>query len=902
MKKRYILYFIILSLFFACEEDKVDVNSPVNEESGLTKSSHSSALENPNIEKGVIKIKLKRNIGDDISITTQNGMLQSNVTQLNTLLSNIKATGMRRLFPYAGKFENRTRREGLHLWYVVNFDPEVLVSNAVAEAKQLKDIQIVEEQFKIKIPDYTLTGESDVVPMDDEFPVNDPGLKSQWHYYNNGKKSGFVKGADINLFKAWEVEVGKPNVIVDVVDEGIDYNHEDIKDNIYVNEAELNGEEGKDDDGNGYVDDIYGYNFVTNKGEINPGSHGTHVSGTVAARNNNGIGVCGVAGGDGTPESGVKLMSSQIFLGNRGGDAESALKYGADNGAVISQNSWGYPYPGPGYIQSSLKAAIDYFIKYAGCDDDGNQLADSPMKGGVVIFAAGNDDKEFVSVPAYYEPVVSVTSMAPNLKKAFYSTYGTWADIMAPGGDSNFSGGQIYSTIPNNRYGYMQGTSMACPHVSGIAALIASKFGGQGFTNDDLKKRLLTGLRPFNIDKHNPQYIGKLGVGYIDAYAVLAEEKDNVAPETPKFTKVTPDFTSLNIEWGAVADANDVSPISYILYYSSQDLNESNYKDAEQIKINGFGYEVGTPISYLLTKLPLNTKFYFAIEAVDRWGAVSGVSFTEGKTKENHAPIITRTDDTPIRLKDDETTTLKLKISDPDEGQKWFYTITGYQKGVSYRKEADGLLLKFRVTEPYGKYSLKVSVRDVFDATAEIEIPFEYYKNEPPVLSKKFNKMFAPINKVYTIDLNKHFTDPEGLKMIFTAQALSGNVDATVKDNILSINPKKFGEETIKIVATDAGGETANATLDLQVVKDDIVYLVYPIPVKKHLYVQLANDVDSAKLRIRTTTGSSVLEKEVNVSENNRLVVLNLSDLSGGTYVLYAEANGKTFQQSFIKY
>ncbi len=904
MKRKDILYFIILCLLWACEKDKVDMQPSENRNIGISKSSYTSDLDDTNMVKGVIKIKLNSSIGDNISIIPQGNIVQSNITPLNTLLSNIRATEMKRLFPYAGKFEERTRREGLHLWYVVNFDPEVSVKSAVAAAKQVKDIQIVEQQYKIIQPEYRLKQIAGSAAAEDIALMNDPLLAYQWHYNNNGEIGGSVKGADINLFKAWDKKVfGKRSVIVDVVDGAIDYNHEDLKDNMYINEAEQKGEAGKDDDGNGYIDDVYGYNFVNDEGSLIPQEHGTHVAGTVAARNNNGIGVCGVAGGDGTADSGVRLMSSQIFVAGKGGNAEAAIKYGADNGAVISQNSWGFPYPGPGAIQASLKAAIDYFIKYAGCDNDANQLPDSPMKGGVVIFAAGNDDKEFTAVPAYYEPVIAVTAMAPDLKKTSYSTYGTWTDIMAPGGDGEtFDGGGVYSTIPDDRYAYIDGTSMACPHVSGVAALIASKFGGQGFTNEDLKKRLLTGLRPFNIDANNPEYMGKLGVGYIDAYAVLAEEKDNKAPETPKFIKVTPDFTALNVEWETVADANDVTPVAYTLYYSTRSLDATNFKNAEHVKINGFGYKVGIPISYSLKKLPLNTKFYFAIEAVDRWGAISGASFIEGKTKENHAPIITRENNTPIRLKDDETATLKLKINDPDEGQKWFYSITGYTEGVRFERENDGLLLKFRIVGPLGEYVLKIIAKDIFGAVSEIEIPFEYYKDEPPVLSKEFEKIYTPINKEYAIDLNKYFTDPEGLKMTFKIKSASSNIDAAIKDNTLLITPKKFGEGEIEIIAVDAGGKTVSASIDLQVVNDDIVYLVYPIPVKKILNVRLNKDVDNAKLTIRTVTGISVFEKDVNVKDNIRLVSLDLSGLSGGTYVLYAEANGKTFEQSFIKY
>lgn len=179
----------------------------------------------------------------------------------------------------------------------------------------------------------------------------------QWHYKNFGITPRSVEGADINLFEAWKQTTGSPNVIVSIVDGGIDGSHEDLKDNLWINEGEIPGN-GIDDDGNGFIDDVYGYNFVSDKGEItlDEAGHGTHVAGTVAARNNNGIGVSGVAGGDGTPNSGARLMSCQIFEGANGsGQGAGATVYGANNGAVISQNSWGYDYPGPGNIPASIR-------------------------------------------------------------------------------------------------------------------------------------------------------------------------------------------------------------------------------------------------------------------------------------------------------------------------------------------------------------------------------------------------------------------------------------------------------------------------------------------------------------------------------------------------------------------
>ena len=190
---------------------------------------------------------------------------------------------------------------------------------------------------------------------------------------------------------AWKYTAGDNRVIVAVCDGGIMTTHQDIKDNLWVNEAELNGQQGVDDDGNGYVDDVHGYNFCARNGKVTADDHGTHVAGTISAVNNNGFAVCGIAGGTGNGD-GVRLMSIQIFEGNDGcysSDIAKGVKYAADNGAVIINNSWGYD-PGVYYgdneyeqWDSVLKNAYTYFKNNA-------RLAGA-MEGGLVVFAAGNE-------------------------------------------------------------------------------------------------------------------------------------------------------------------------------------------------------------------------------------------------------------------------------------------------------------------------------------------------------------------------------------------------------------------------------------------------------------------------------------------------------------------------------
>lgn len=271
----------------------------------------------------------------------------------------------------------------------------------------------------------------------------------------------------------------------------------------------MNGEPGVDDDGDGFVDDIYGFNFVINSSDINAHSHGTHVAGTVGATNNNGIGVCGVAGGsDG--KGGVKMMVCQVFDSRASSSAVAdfgaALVYAADRGASIAQCSWGASVADD--EDKSVTAAVDYFTKYGGGDK---------MNGGLCIFAAGNNGEEGNYYPGCLDKVVAVGSMAPDGSVAYYSNRGKWVDVTAPGGlEDNGQQYGVLSTLPNSTYGYNEGTSMACPHVSGIAALILSKYGNKQFSNETLRTLLTTSVN--DLYTQNPEYEGLMGSGYIDAY------------------------------------------------------------------------------------------------------------------------------------------------------------------------------------------------------------------------------------------------------------------------------------------------------------------------------------------------------------------------------------------------
>ena len=541
------------------------------------------------------------------------------IQSLNKLNEKHKARELNKTFvPQREALVKRHESKGLNLWYTITLDEQV-TPELLKEFQDDPYILIAERVYKKKL-------------LSNEIALfDDTRLGEQWHYENIGQTGG-TTDADIDLLNAWNIETGDSSVIVAIIDGGIDFNHEDLSQAMWVNKAEFSGTKGVDDDGNGYIDDIYGYNFGDHTGTIVPDEHGTHVAGTVGAISNNSKGVSGIAGGDGSG-NGVRLMSCQTF-GKTGSDGfAEALVYAADNGAVIAQNSWGYVKKG--YYEQAVLDAIDYFIENAGKDDQGNQTG--PMNGGIVIFAAGNDFSNGNFYPAYYNPVVAVASTNHFDKKADYSNYGTWVDISAPGGESGSKG--ILSTLPDNSYGFMQGTSMACPHVSGVAALIISHYGGYGFTPEELKGRLFSCTD--NIEDLNPTYHDMLGRGRLNAYQAL-QTGDSIAPG--RITDLSVSDTgvvSVELSWTATGASADSGIAAYYeIRFSTQPIEESNFQDAIKASHIIHPDSSGSNQSNVINGLIPNTSYYFAMIVYDQSGLNSEISnIVTARTHE--APVIT---------------------------------------------------------------------------------------------------------------------------------------------------------------------------------------------------------------------------------------------------------------------
>jgi subtilisin family serine protease len=405
-----------------------------------------------------------------LEISIDNGNARTGNAFLDDLNGRFSVSEFRPMFPGAEK-KGEIELSG---YYSLTFDNDFEMKSVLEAYDALPGVDHVEPVG--------------IHPLD--YDPNDPQINQQWAI------------TKIEARNAWDVSQGDTLVFVGIADTGVDWDHPDLADDIWVNEAEVNGLTGFDDDGNNYIDDyrgwdwVHGVNGAPGEDDMNPDNdpmdfdgHGTHCSGVSAAVTDNGIGIAGVS-------FNCRVMPLRVGWQDPSGQgyirmdfAAQAFYYGTDNGARSINCSWGSSNSG------GLGAATSY----------------ATNNGVIVVSSAGNNNNQTPSYLGSRPDVVAVASTDQNDIKSSFSNYGTWVDISAPGTG-------IYSTYFNDSYSILDGTSMAAPHVVGLAALIWA--AEPGLTDLDVINRILSTAD--DLDGLNPNYNGLLGAGRINAYAALA--------------------------------------------------------------------------------------------------------------------------------------------------------------------------------------------------------------------------------------------------------------------------------------------------------------------------------------------------------------------------------------------
>ncbi|WP_283116623.1 S8 family serine peptidase [Alistipes putredinis] len=831
MKLKSLLFVLCLALLAGCQKDPDTESTPARDTDRV---------------EGVIRMKLDRETAEALNVTrTRSGRVLTGNISFDELCERYDVTGMERLFADNGCAE-RTRKAGLDLWYIIRFEGSAeQVAEDFGEIAGVNHVEIPRRITKVGgmsrksgTPWRKLLALPKAAPSN--YPFNDPLFAEQWPLYNDGSVyPEAVAGADINIIPAWTKTAGRSDVIVAVVDEGVEYTHPDLAGNMWSG---------------------IGKNFCDrDNDDITWGEgHGTHVAGTIAAVSNNGIGISGIAGGTGGG-NGAKIMSCEIFHPTDGRyDANSnatadAIKYAADNGAVICQNSWGYEAGTMSLNQwinqdLAVKEAIDYFIRYAGMSPDG-ETQTGPMAGGIVLFAAGNEYSRLASYPAAYEPCISVAAISCAYEAAWYTNYGSTIDICAPGGGEaanfvnniGYDEGYNLSTLPTNLkngdrftytdyfgnkktttidyvsttvgYGYMHGTSMACPHVSGVAALIVSQFGAPGFTNEQLKEKLFSTAR--DIDSYQGQvydgsgtYAGKIGK-LVDAGAALDSGEVPPVSDQPTITPAAGQSDTFSLAEDAV------KTLTYTLaHYTDWSLNDPTGKITKSI--------VGDVVTLTIDASQYTPGTYTAVLQ-----AVNG-SKTANRTI---------------------TYTIESAVPKPDAEP----TIT----------PAPGQSDTFSLAENAVK-TLTYTLADYTD----------WSLNDP---TGKITKSIAGNVVTLTIDASKYVAGS------YTAE-------------LLAVNGTKTAKRTISYSVTRNNDPTP-PTPDPD--PTDVSMDFYPNPCTDVLNV-LANRSGEGAIRIRNSVGAEVMNRKL-VFANGKPAQLDVSGLAPGVYMLDMTYKDITITRTIVK-
>ncbi|MCC5933365.1 MAG: T9SS type A sorting domain-containing protein [Balneolales bacterium] len=599
-------------------------------------------------EPQTLMVKISEQAFSEFSPMRTGDTFLTGIEAIDNSLSEFRPVSAEQVFRTDPRFAERHAAFGLNRWYFIRFDQSMDEKALAQELGMLAEVESAELNKFIREHPMLQAQASGTADARRTHPLgsNDPLLEQQW-YLNNTGQTGGTPGADINVFPAWEMTSGSPEVIVLVIESGIDVSHPDLENRLWINPTP--GPE------NGYEDDFHGWNFPDMNNDIQDTfGTGTYSSGITVAQTNNDLFMAGVAGGY-DDSDGARIMT--VRMTNKDGfffiaAIAQGFVYGADNGAVISANNWG-----PFFGQAEIEA-ISYFQQNAGLDPAGRSMG--PVTGGVVMFEADS----MGNIPSWSSGLTNpffVTATDHNDEiSTFFAGYGEWVSLSVPGDD-------VISIWLDGETMIGFGTYPSVHIATGAAALLASHV--PGLTADGVYALLRAGSD--NIDDLNPGYEGLLG-GRLNIYRTLNFGTNEAPPSV--ISDLThlgqPTENSAMISWTAPFGFNNEGQAeNYLIRVSTSPINELNFDDPENMQFVKSARFPESIEEFRLTGLSPQTGYYAAIKSRNALGTISEISnvivfITDGSPAIN----ITTSDDLNITLRAGETATRTITLNNPGEG------------------------------------------------------------------------------------------------------------------------------------------------------------------------------------------------------------------------------------------